>query len=201
MKTRMLFAIALVGILAGEVMYGDATERFLLDDFESFSNALFSKTATYKKDPSDAKKGTTKEHAYSGEQSLYIGFKKEATGFCGYYTELISMGKYFDASAYSKLTFMVKGKRGEENFQVGLADKYWYEAEDSVKSADIGNYLPEGKVTQEWQKAEIPLNVYTGLRPDFDLTKLGSMAICFETACFPDGTGKGVIYIDDIAFE
>ena len=203
MKKRLLIPSAvLTVILACACIVSVAAEKLLIDDFESKMNKLYSKSAVYKKAPSDAKKGNTTKEQFSGEGSLFIGYKKEAEGWCGYYVELKTGSDYFDGTKYSKITFMVKGKRGDENFQVGLADKTWYEMEDSVKSDDIGNYLPDGKVTTEWQKVEIPLQTYVDKRDgDFDLSQLGSMAICFETACFADGTGKGVIYIDDLSLE
>ena len=198
---RFVVLAGLISILAGPLCL-QAAEKFLIDDFETKGNALYSKTGTYKKAPSDAKKGRTKKVAANGEYSLWVGFKKEVKGFCGYFLHLQTGGKYFDATKYSKITFMVKGKKGGENFQIGLADKYWFELDDSVKSDDITNYVPGGKITTEWQKAEIPLKVFVDKRSgDFDLSTLGSIAFCFETACFADGTGSGVIYLDDICLE
>jgi len=34
-----------------------------------------------------------------------------------------------------------------------------------------------------------------------DYSKFSSIAISFESDCFPEGQGSGRIYIDDIAFE
>jgi hypothetical protein len=204
MKQKMLLALSAAMVM----MFGAAVtvpaEQFMVDDFEQQGNALYSKSNIYKKDgaPSDAKKGRTDKEFSSGQYSLYVAYKKEAEGWCGYYIQLISGGKYFDSTPYTKLTFMVKGKAGGENFQIGMADEYWFKQDDSVKSDDITKYLPAGQVTTEWQKAEIPLSVFVDKRGgEFDLTKLGSVAFCFETTCFPDGTGKGVIYLDDVAFE
>ncbi|MCD6460645.1 hypothetical protein J7L67_08270 [bacterium] len=197
MKT-LLLSILLVYIPVS----GITAEKFVIDNFEAKTNALYSKSGIYSKSPSEAKKGKSKKQKFNGEKSLFIAYKKMKEGWCGYYVELKTGTNYFDSAKYGKITFMVKGKRGEENFQVGLADKTWFEMEDSVKSDDIGNYLPEGKITTQWQKAEIPLKIYVDKRDgDFDLTKIGSIAICFETSCFPDGTGKGVIYIDDLTLE
>ncbi len=183
------------------VQYASTAEQFLIDDFETRTNAFFSKTGVYKSSESDAKKGITSDNAYSGNKGLFVGYKKEAKGFCGYYLEFVANGKFFNASKYSKLTFMIKGKRGGENFKVGLADKAYYEIKDSIKSNDIGTYLPDGKVTTDWQKAEIPLQAYVDRRAAFNLSELGSVAFCFESTCFPDGVGQGIIYIDDLAFE
>lgn len=201
-NVKVCIVSLIVSLLSSTAM----AETFLLDDFESPGNALFSKEGVYKRDPSDAKKGSTTKEAFSGEKSLYIAYKKEAEGFCGYYIHLKANNRFFDGTKYTKITFMVKGKEGGEKFQLGLADKAWFEIDDSVKSPNIGEFLPaknkDAGLTTEWQKAEIPLQAFVDIRSgDFDLTQLGAMAFCFEPACFEDGTGKGVIYIDDISFE
>jgi len=203
MKKHLLVQSILLSIIFAYLpLSGMAAEKLLIDNFEAKTNALYTKSAVYKKAPSEAKKGNTAKEKFSGEKSLFVGYKKMKEGWCGYYVEFKTGSNYFDGTKYSKITFMIKGKRGEENFQVGLADKTWYEMEDSVKSDDIGNYLPDGKITTEWQKAEIPLQIFVDKRDgDFDLATLGSMAVCFETSCFPDGTGKGVVYIDDLTLE
>lgn len=193
----------LLGLLLGFSPILLSVEKFVLDNFEAPTNALYTKSGMYKKPDSDVKKSRTKKEHASGESALFIAYKKEVKGFCGYFIQTIVGNKFFDASKYSKLTFMVKGKKGGENFQVGLADEKWFKLDDSVKSEDIGKYLPAGKITTEWQKAEIPLKFFVDKQSgDFDLTKLGAVSICFESSCFPpDGVGKGIIYIDDVSFE
>ena len=101
-----------------------------------------------------------------------------------------------DGTGYKTLTFWVKGEKGGENFMIGLADRHWDKIGDSLKSEEIGKYVPAGKITTEWQKATIPLDVFF-----LDYGKLSSVAISFESDCFPEGKGEGVVYIDDITFE
>ena len=108
----------------------------------------------------------------------------------------IKLSRYFDASEYNAITFWVKGDKGTENFKVGAADQHWDRIGDSLKSEEIGNYLEAGRITIEWQKAVIPFDAYF-----LDYKKLSSVAICFEEDCFPDGSGRGIIYIDDLALE
>ena len=62
---------------------------------------------------------------------------------------------YFDGTPYKVITFWVRGEKGDENFVVGLSDRHWDRIGDSVKSQEIGKYLPEGKITTLWQKATI----------------------------------------------
>lgn len=200
MKKSVAFAvIASVSAMINNPVF--TADKFVLDNFEAKTNALYTKSGIYESQQSKAQKARTQKEKSEGENSLLIAFKKQKEGFCGYYMELKQGNKYFDASSYSKITFMVKGNKGGENFQVGLADKKWFEKEDSVKADDIGSYLPQGKITTEWQKAEIPFTAWIKNDPELNITELGTIAICFETSCFPDGVGSGVIYIDEIAFE
>ncbi|MBI4313410.1 MAG: hypothetical protein HY594_01195 [Candidatus Omnitrophica bacterium] len=138
-------------------------------------------------------------------------------GWCGYYTLVKKPGhlvapkegeaeadaaaeqspeEYLDASPYKAITFWVRGEGGGENFMVGVADQHWDRIGDSVKSEEIGKYLPAGKVTQEWQKAVVPLDVFF-----VDHGKMSSVAFSFESDAFPDGKGQGTLYFDDIALE
>ncbi len=198
-KTLNSAAIVLISCLIGTPAF--TVDKFVLDNFENKMNVLYTKAGIYSSQQSKAQKARTQKEKSDGEYSLLIAYKKQKEGFCGYYIELKQGNKFFDGSKYSKLTFKVKGKKGDENFQVGLADKKWFDKQDSVKSDDIGKYLPQGKITAEWQKAEIPLKVWVDRDPEFQVKELGTIAICFETTCFPDGTGLGVIYIDEVAFE
>ena len=177
----------------------------LIDNFERQGNTFGGRSSTYMQQPSGILARRTDEVFYGEEgRSLELRYKKAAEGgphgkggWCGYYT-IVKKGprKYYDASAYTYLTFWVKGAKGGENFKIGLADEVWDQREDSMKSEQIGAYLEAGKITTEWQKARIPLE-------DFwvDTKKLASIAVCFETECFPDGGGKGTVYLDELKFE
>jgi len=122
-------------------------------------------------------------------------------GWCGYYTLLkqIRNGEediYFDALPFETITFKVKGESGQENFVVGLADRHWDKVGDALKSLQIGQYLESGHITTNWQTAKIPLDEFF-----LDRTKLSSISFGFESTCFPDGSGTGTVYIDDLALE
>jgi hypothetical protein len=84
---------------------------------------------------------------------------------------------------------MVKGKKGGENFTIGLADKSWVIIGDSLKAGTVNQYLNNG-VTTEWQEVVIPLCDF-GL---LDLTEMGSFVIDFHRK------QKGTIWIDDLKF-
>jgi len=176
----------------------------IVDDFEDqTANKVGGRSNTYVMSPSRALAVKVTEGAHGGAKALMIKFEKkdkggpyDSGGWCGYYTLLKSGPRYFDATPYKSLTFWVKGAAGEEKFAIGLSDRHWDQVGDSVKSEQIGIYLPSGKVTTEWQQATVPLSVFM-----LELKELASVAICFEGSLFPGGAGKGTIYIDDLMFE
>jgi len=179
-------------------------EPFLIDDFEKEGNLVGGKSNTYEKEPSKAlAMRIPEEHFGSAGRALMIKYDKKAEGgaygtggWCGYYTMLRSGGKYFDITPYKAMTFQVKGVKGGENFKIGIADKHWEELGDSIKSEEILKYLPEGKITTDWQKATVPLEVFF-----LDKKEIASIAFCFEGDCFPTGAAKGTVYIDDLKLE
>jgi hypothetical protein len=122
-------------------------------------------------------------------------------GWCGFYTLLKQMRHgeediYFDARSFSNITMWVRGETGHESFMLGLSDRHWDKVGDSLKSEKIESYLESGMMTTNWQKARIPLNVFF-----LDHSKLSAVTISFEGACFPDGSGTGTLYIDNMALE
>ena len=180
-----------------------AAAPFVVDDFETASNKVNGRSNTYVQEPSRALQVRTPDQFHGGTQSLMLKYDKkgkggpyDSGGWCGYYTQVKSGQQFLDATPYTKLTFWVKGAKGDENFMVGLSDRHWDEVGDSVKSEPIGKYLPGGKITAEWQQATVPLSVFM-----IDMKELVSIAFCFEGTCFPDGEGKGTVYLDDVQLE
>lgn len=200
-----------------------AAEPLLVDDFEGeeIQNRVGGRANVYVKSPSRIMMSRVEEEVNGAKSNvLLLRYDKQSEGgpygmggWCGYYTLVKTSGylvapttdqpnpptvgeQYFDASGYQAITFWVRGDKGEENFMVGLADRHWDRVGDSVKSEEIGKYLPAGRLTAEWQKAVIPLSAYF-----IDYTKLASVSICFEGELFPEGAGLGTVYLDDIALE
>lgn len=164
----------------------------LLDNFDfSYLNLLGRKANTYKKVPSLCKHTLDKNVFYGNSgKSLRLDYEKEGTGWCGYYTLLNQIdGEWFDLSDFDKVSFMVKGKKGGEMFELGMADKNWVIIGDSLKAGDIDKYL-KGGVTTEWQEVVIPLSDF-GL---LDLKEMGSFVINFNRK------QKSTIWIDDLKF-
>ncbi len=104
--------------------------------------------------------------------------------------------QYMDGSSHKAIVFWVRGEKGDENFVVGLSDRHWDKIGDSVKSEEIGKYLPGGKLTTDWQQAKIPLDEFF-----LDYSQLASISIVFEGDLFPETGHAGVIYLDDLALE
>lgn len=181
-------------------------EGLLIDDFEKekIVNLLGNRTNVYVKPPSRIMMSFEEDERGSSQTKvLALKYSKENEGgpygkggWCGYYTLLKQNGAYFDASKYKKLTFLVRGENGSECFMVGLSDRHWDKIGDSLKSEKIDEYLPKRKITTQWQKAAIPLDIYL-----LDLTNLAAVSINFEGECFLQGKGSGVVYIDDLKLE
>jgi len=201
-KTVVLAAVVIAALCVWSPDHAYA-EGKMIDDFEGASNALGGSSNVYEQEPSNALALRVDKEKHDGSRALMIKYIKALSGgpygkggWCGYYTLLKVGSKYFDATSYKTLTFWVKGAQGGENFKIGVADKHWDEVGDSVKSECITKYLPEGKVTTDWQKATIPLGVFF-----VDMQQLASIAVCFENDCFSGAEGKGTIYIDDVSLE
>ena len=195
-----------------------------VDDFEgeeSARNSLGNRANVFIKAPSKAMVSPRQDTVQGkASQVLMIRYDKRNTGgtfdsggWCGYYTLLKMPGalvaptpdnpnpeptgeQYLDGTPFKAITFWVKGESGDENFVVGLSDRHWDKIGDSVKSEEIGRYLPEGKLTTDWQMATIPLEEFY-----LDYTQLASVSIVFEGELFPETGHTGTIYIDDVSLE
>jgi hypothetical protein len=180
----------------------------LVDDFtgEEIKNRLGSRANVYTRAPSrimisrrdDIINGARKKVLMIKYDKKNTGGPNGMGGWCGYYTLIKNekTGEYLNGAGYKNISFWVKGEKGVENFMVGLADEHWDKIGDSLKSEEIGVYLPGKKITTEWQKAKVPLDVFF-----VDHENLSSISINFEADCFPEGAGAGSVFISDIALE
>ena len=169
------------------------TGYLLLDNFDHNDlNLLGRKASTYKKLPSYILADRVKEPRMGEEgRSLKLQYFKKNTGWTGYYTLLNQIdGEFYDLSKFDTASFWVRGEKGGEDFELGLADKNWVIIGDSLKAGQVSDYLPNG-ITTEWQQVEIPLKDYGQL----DLTEMGSFVFNFNVL------GDGIVYIDDLKFH
>lgn len=183
------------------------------DGLENSVEGLFNE---FQKSPSTAFI-TLSSKVYRGKsgKSLKIIYEKKSQGFCGAWVHFFSMRKpprervYFNATPYAYLSFWVRGEKGGEDVGIQLADAAWEKTEDSVYYGKISDHLKgiprssatsgsgprndaSGGVTTEWQEVRVPLKqeFYKNLK----FGKLAGLTLNFREE------GKGVIYVDDIAF-
>ncbi|MBI3333150.1 MAG: hypothetical protein HYZ93_03575 [Candidatus Omnitrophica bacterium] len=178
-----------------------------MDDFEGeeITNRLGNRANVFIRAPSKAM-ASRREDTLEGKKAhvLMLRYQKvnrggpfNSGGWCGYYTLLKSPEeKYLDGRSYHAITFWVRGEKGDEKFVVGLADRHWDKIGDSVKSQEIGGYLPGGKLTTQWQKATVPLDEFF-----LDVEQLAAIAIVFEGDLFPESGHAGTVYLKEIALE
>ena len=112
--------------------------------------------------------------------------------FNGFWMKLgpADSGNNLDASAFSKLTFWVKGdERG------GIPNKFKVELKGD-KGPIAKKYV--GDLSTDWKKIEIPLQEFAA--QGVDLSKLNELVLVFEQRATSPSTA-GAIYIDDVALE
>ena len=174
-------------------------QSILVDDFDLGAtsgifkerfNSLGSYQGTWAKRPSYTliSKSATVHREEKG-RSLAIDYYKDG-GWCGYYTLLAGI----DVSGFNTLSFWVKGEKGGEVFDIGLADQRMQDLEmDAVYVGSVNNFLPKGNgVTTEWQEVKVPL---TKISSEIELTSMGSFVLWFRYE------GKGRVYLEDILFK
>jgi len=206
---KRVAALGMGVVIAGSVAASAGVT--VIDDFNGSVNLLGYKHNCYQSAPSRASESiqteTVDEASSAPNKYLRINFRKRNTGgkygrggWCGWYTLLHASGTdaptYLNGEGKQMITFRVKGEKGGENFRVNLKDRKGQAEDRPPPATDIGAYLPEGQVTTEWQKAQVPLDSL-----DINVTELASFTINFEHDCYPDGAASGTIYIDDIGFE
>jgi len=206
MKKITLILSILLLVLTCERSFGESGEKLIIDDFTSIdSNSLGGEFDAYEEPPSKVslsyreteRGGKTTQVLLLKYHRVMSGGPYDQGGWCGYYTLLKTENTpYFDASKYKYLTLWVKGEKGTENFVVSMSDVYLDKKRQSRKSKPIGKYLKEGKITTDWQKARIPLDEFY-----LDFKKVISINIDFERELFANGSNKGTVYINNIAFE
>lgn len=188
--------------------FAESKEALVIDDFEGdeILNALGNKANVYVKAPSRVMI-TRRKNAREGKSTTALVLKYDKAneggpygmgGWCGYYTLLKDEkeGTYFDGSNYKYISFWLKGETGDENFTVGLSDRHWDKIGDSLKSEEVITYISGSEMPTEWTYVRVPLEVFF-----LDYLQLAAITVNFEGDCFPEGKGKGVVYIDDLMLE
>jgi len=221
-SVKLAVAGLVVGLLALSAQA--VASPLLVDDFEGdevIKNQLGNRANVFLKAPSKAMVSRRSEQVNGQEsQVLMLRYDKrnsggpyDGGGWCGYYTLLKSPGalvaptdenpnpeplgeQYLDGSDLTQVTFWVRGENGDENFVLGMSDRHWDKIGDSVKSEEIGKYLPQGKISTQWQKATVPLDEFF-----IDYAQLAAVSVVFEGDLFPETGHAGTVYIDSITLE
>lgn len=171
---------------------GDA---LLVADFsEGNTNRLGGYFNSFSKAPSAA--DVSLEILPQGRQALAFMYTREFLGFAGFWIHLFDFKApqaeriFFDASPFEYVSFSIRGLTGEESLTLQVADRIWEQKQDSLPIGELGEYLPVGRLTEQWQRAWVPLNVFP---QRIDKTELASLV-------FQATRGGGKVYVQDLVF-
>ena len=104
-----------------------------------------------------------------------------------------------DVSKYNYLSFWIKGADGDEKIKLELhqdvdRNGMFVFGTDLVSSLYVRGFLPEGRISRNWQKALIPLDKF---RVISNREELHELVLVFENYV---GNTKGKVFIDRILF-
>ena len=129
-----------------------------------------------------------------------------------------AVSQFLDASSFTDLVFEIRGDQGGEKLQVRVADRVWFEKENSISLGPLRRFLAAG-VTKRMRTVRIPLERAVFLtendqvaciaqcdqgdtgcaqtcRDDHPLLKLDELAIL---TIEPIGAGR--VYVDNLRLE
>lgn len=154
----------------------------LVDDYAggNLTNRLGGKTTVF----NHAEVGGSLR-AYIVDQQLGLTYQVEsAEQLAGYTTWLDSL----DATSFSTIDLLVKGKAGGEQLSLALRDDNDFEPRVS-----LGDLLPGG-ITTEWQWVQVPLSMFPSA---LNRQNLHNMSFVFANG---EGASSGQIYINELRF-
>jgi hypothetical protein len=129
--------------------------------------------------------------------ALTYSFENQSPGFSGFWIHFFNFKvppseQYFlDATPFTYLTFAFRGGKGNEKIMLRMADRVMEKKEDSFLIGEVSSFLPQGKVSREWQTAWVPLS-----RLSARLNRKELANVVFQVA----GNGSGEIFVKDLAF-
>ena len=119
------------------------------------------------------------------------------SGWCAYCVTVKKQDDYLDATAFSVLSFYVRGEDGGEHMAVALADAHRGDDLVGMSGVSILPYLPSGMIEKRWQKVRMPLGVFQA-----DLSELHRVLFIFDGRLHEEAAGRRVlIYLDELAME
>lgn len=143
--------------------------------------------------------------------SLKLDYNVTATdSYAGYFSQM-GGGNLTSPTAYTAISFYVKGSAGGEFFKIQLkntsttsytfvdgSDTYYYNRNEAA--VYITDYLDGGVISTDWKKVTIPLHNFANLD---GFNSMKEFVIVFENSqSTTNGSAtSGTVYIDNIAFE
>ncbi|MBU0479259.1 LamG domain-containing protein [bacterium] len=113
------------------------------------------------------------------------------------YTHYFGDGiSHVELSGQDFISFWIKGDTAEDSGPFSLT--LWSGAYASVY---MGDYLPEGRITTEWQQVHIPLNAFFAPGYSFPENMDSWANFSFEIRGNEVGIGSGTYFIDDLEFS
>ncbi len=121
-----------------------------------------------------------------------ISYNCSKKGDFWYATNLWDDATHLDISAFTHLSFRVKGKKGGEDFYIQLQDGVPVnDGPEPLIEIHSSDYFTVG---DEWQQVDIDLSAFSGL----DRTKMRAISMEFRASL---NMTKGTIYLDNLAFS
>ncbi len=167
-----LLLLAVLGAATANLFARNLT----VDNFDDVRSSPFS----FKDDKGSRFKANIPVYDSIRNHVLVLEYQVLKDGWAGWGIALKGM----DASQYTSLTFMIRGKKGGETFEIGLKDK-----ENMEKKLLMTQF---SDIEKDWQKVKIPLKEFENV----DLSNLDNLNLGFLGE-----SGEGTVFIDDIQFE
>ena len=129
--------------------------------------------------------------------ALTYNFENQSPGFSGFWIHFFdfktppSKQVFLDATPFTYLTFSFRGEKGDEKFQLRMADRAMEKKEESFLIGEVSSFLPQGKVKKNWQTAWVPLS-----RLGIHVNRKELANVVFQVI----GNGSGRIFVRDLAF-
>lgn len=139
---------------------------------------------------------TAIETIAKGSRALMLSFDNQKTGYAGLWIHLFrtldppQQRIYLDLSDINFIVFSIRGEKGGESLDLNIADRIWERKEDSIRVGSIGDFIPSGRITRQWQQAWIPLD-----RLPAQINRRELAVLAFAVSKYASGR----VYIKDLA--
>jgi len=167
-----------------------------------YRNDLGGRNDIYYYLPSITYFGKAEKLGIEGSRGLKIIYEKRNSGgrykggICGFITGVRAPPRgYQNLTPYKYISFWVRGEKGGENFNLGIADRAHFEKGSTYRSLPVNRYVSDEIITTKWKQAFVPMEYFK-----VNWNEIETITINFDSYVFENGEGEGVIYLDDLAF-